>query len=104
MSTGSELSDRPQVAVLMCVHRGADPAQFDESLASMRAQTHRALRLFVYCDGPLRAEHEQALARHLHTDGGVDRIVRGERPAGLSPPAVLDYIEANGLYRRPQGT
>ena len=32
------------------------------------------------------------------------QLARGERPAGLSPPAVLDYIEANGLYRRPQGT
>lgn len=32
------------------------------------------------------------------------QLGRGERPAGLSPPAVLDYIETNGLYRRPQGT
>lgn len=32
------------------------------------------------------------------------QLARGERPAGLSPPAVLDYIETNGLYRRPQGT
>jgi nicotinate-nucleotide adenylyltransferase len=31
------------------------------------------------------------------------QLGRGERPAGLSPPAVLDYIETNGLYRRPQG-
>lgn len=83
MSTVSPEFDRPQVAVLMCVHRGADPAQFDESLASMLAQTHRTLRLFVYCDGPLRAEHEQAMARHLRTDEGIDRIVRSERPAGL---------------------
>jgi len=29
------------------------------------------------------------------------QIARGERPVGLSPPAVLDYIEANRLYRRP---
>jgi nicotinate-nucleotide adenylyltransferase len=27
------------------------------------------------------------------------QLARGERPAGLSPPAVLDYIESKGLYR-----
>jgi nicotinate-nucleotide adenylyltransferase len=32
------------------------------------------------------------------------QLGRGERPAGLSPPAVLDYIETNGLYREPPGT
>ncbi len=32
------------------------------------------------------------------------QLARGERPAGLSPPAVLDYIETNGLYRPPPGT
>jgi nicotinate-nucleotide adenylyltransferase len=29
------------------------------------------------------------------------QIARGERPDGLSPPAVLDYIETSGLYRQP---
>lgn len=32
------------------------------------------------------------------------QLARGERPAGLSPPAVLDYIETTGLYRAPPGT
>lgn len=32
------------------------------------------------------------------------QLARGERPDGLSPPAVLDYIETNGLYRAPSGT
>lgn len=27
------------------------------------------------------------------------QLARGERPDGLSPPAVLDYIDRNGLYR-----
>ncbi len=31
------------------------------------------------------------------------QLARGERPDGLSPPAVLDYIESNRLYRRPAG-
>jgi nicotinate-nucleotide adenylyltransferase len=29
------------------------------------------------------------------------QLARGDRPDGLSPPAVLDYIESNRLYRRP---
>ena len=29
------------------------------------------------------------------------QLQRGERPDGLSPPAVLDYIGSNGLYRQP---
>jgi nicotinate-nucleotide adenylyltransferase len=32
------------------------------------------------------------------------QLGRGERPVGLSPPAVLDYIESNRLYRSPPGT
>ena len=29
------------------------------------------------------------------------QLARGERPDGLSPPAVLDYIDSHRLYRRP---
>jgi nicotinate-nucleotide adenylyltransferase len=29
------------------------------------------------------------------------QLQRGERPDGLSPPAVLDYIGSNRLYRQP---
>ena len=29
------------------------------------------------------------------------QLARGERPEGLSPPAVLDYIASHRLYRRP---
>lgn len=92
MSTESIMVALPQVAVLMCVHRGADPAQFDEALASMRAQTHRNLRLFVYCDGPLQAAHEEVIARLLRTEPGLDLVVRGERPAGL-PTGLNRLIE-----------
>lgn len=83
MSIDLPMTAQPQVAVLMCVHKGADAAQFEESLASMRAQTHRNLRLFVYCDGPLQAAHEEVIARLLHTEPGLDLVVRGEQPAGL---------------------
>lgn len=80
------------VAVLMAVHRGADPAHLHEALASVKAQTHRALRLFVYCDGPLDAAHEAALAQHLDV-AGPDRLLRGERSQGL-PTALNALIEA----------
>lgn len=82
----------PQVAVLMAVHAGANPIELDQALASMRSQTYRELRLFVYCDGPVRTEHDQTLARHLRTEHGVDLIVRGDRPAGL-PTGLNALIE-----------
>lgn len=83
MSAGAPIEKQPSVAVLMCVHKGADAAQFEEALASMRAQTHRDLRLFVYCDGPLLPAHEAVIARLLHIEAGGDELIRGERPAGL---------------------
>jgi hypothetical protein len=73
----------PHVAVLMCVHSGADPAQFDEALTSMCVQSHRNLRLFLYCDGPLKPAHEEVIARRLRTEPGLDHVVRGEQPVGL---------------------
>ena len=73
----------PQVAVLMAVHADADPWHLDEALASMRAQTHQSVRLFIYCDGPLHAAHEVVLAKHLRSEDGFDRVVRGDHPAGL---------------------
>ncbi len=78
---------QPHVAVLLAVHAGADPAHLEEALASMRAQTYANVRLFVYCDGPLAIAHEVMLARHLRCEAGWDRLVRGERPAGLQVSA-----------------
>lgn len=71
------------VAVLICVHAGADPSEFDQALASMQAQTYSDLRFYVYCDGLLKPAHEEVLSLRLDTAGGRDRIVRGDRPAGL---------------------
>ena len=84
------LLSEPEVAVLMAVHGGADAAHFDDALASMRDQTHRNLRLFIYVDGPLHQAHEAVLAKHLRGEGDFDRIVRGERPVGL--PAGLNRL------------
>lgn len=77
------LDQCPDVAVLMAVHSGASVDQFDEALRSLRAQTYRDLRVFLYCDGPLLPGHEEVLARQLHTDCGLDRVVRSELPVGL---------------------
>jgi glycosyltransferase involved in cell wall biosynthesis len=81
------------VAILLCVHRGADPAQLDDALASMRAQTHGDVRLYVYADGPLDPPHEAALARHLCTAPSRDRLLRGEKSLGL-PTGLNTLIEA----------
>lgn len=53
----------------------------------MRAQTHSPLRLYVYADGPLAAEHESVLSRQLE---GTDRLVRGNEPRGL--PTGLNVL------------
>lgn len=84
---------RPHVAVLMAVHAGADPTHLDEALSSMRTQTYRALRLFVYADGPLDAAHEAVLARHLDTRAGRDSLLRGKTSMGL-PTGLNALIDA----------
>lgn len=78
------------VAVLICVHAGADPSEFDQALASMQAQTYSDLRFYVYCDGPLKPAHEEVLSLRLDTACGRDHIVRGDRPAGL--PTGLNVL------------
>ena len=80
----------PAVAVLMAVHANADPAHLDEALASMRAQTYRNLRLFLYVDGPWHETHEVVLTKHVRNEKGFDCIVRGEGPVGL--PAGLNRL------------
>ncbi len=80
------------VGILLCVHAGADPDQFDQALASMRGQTHPDVRLFVYCDGPLTVAHETALAKYVEVTGFRDRIIRGNAPAGL-PSGLNTLIE-----------
>lgn len=81
------------VGILLCVHAGADPDQFRQALASMRAQTHPDVRLFVYCDGPLNSAHESALTEHVDVGDLGDYIIRGERPAGLASGLnfLIDY-------------
>jgi hypothetical protein len=83
---------RPVVAVLMCVHAGADPAHFAAALASLQQQSYSALRLFVYVDGPVGVAHEAVLSR-LRPGSGGDRLLRGERPAGL-PTGLNALIDA----------
>jgi hypothetical protein len=82
-SGSGEAKELNRVAVLICVHAGADPTEFDQALASMQAQTFSDLRFYVYCDGPLKPAHEQVLSLRLDTTCGRDHIVRGDRPAGL---------------------
>lgn len=86
------LEAEPAVAVLVCVHCGADPEQFVEAMMSLRAQTHKSLRILLYCDGPLLSAHEAAIARFLRVSPGPDRIVRGETAQGL-PTGLNRLIE-----------
>lgn len=92
MNKNSKDAAAGPVAVLICVHAGANPAEFDQALASIRAQTYSDVRLYVYCDGPLKCEHERVLSHRLDTTSGRDRVVRGDRPAGL-PTGLNALIE-----------
>lgn len=83
------------LAVLLCVHAEANPDEFDQALASMQAQTHPDVRLYVYCDGPLKPAHEEVLSLRLDTTSGRDHIVRGDRPAGL--PTGLNVLIERAL-------
>jgi hypothetical protein len=87
-----------RVAVLMCVHAGASPHEFDEALRSMRAQSHPDLHLYVFCDGPLKPAHEEVLSRHLDAGSGRDHIIRGAQPAGL--PTGLNVLIEHALQDR----
>jgi len=74
---------RDTVAVIMSVHAAVDAKHLDQSLASMRVQTHGRQRIFIYLDGPLHAEHEAVLEKRLLLGPARDVIVRGESLAGL---------------------
>lgn len=81
------------VGILLCVHAGADPDQFDQALASMRAQTYSDVRLFIYCDGPLTSAHEAALNKHVSVNGARDHVIRSAKSAGLPTGlnSLIDY-------------
>ena len=81
------------VAILMAVHRGADPQHFQEALNSLRAQTFADVRLYLYADGPLDALHEQLISKYLMQVPGRDMLIRGERAVGL-PTGLNCLIDA----------
>jgi|WetSurMetagenome_2_1015567.scaffolds.fasta_scaffold03728_4 glycosyltransferase involved in cell wall biosynthesis len=75
-------ADAPPVAILMSVYAGAEVKHLDEAFRSLRAQEGVRLRVFLYCDGPLRGAQEAIIAQHIDLDAG-DTVLRGEHPAGL---------------------
>ena len=83
--------DDTPVAILMAIHAGANAAHFDESLASLRAQTHSRLRLFLFCDGALPPAHEELLGRYAQPQDG-DVILRSPVSVGL-PTALNTLID-----------
>jgi len=83
------------VVVLMCVHAGANSVEFDQALASMKAQTYSNLRIYVYCDGPLKPAHEKVLSFYLNTKSGDDLIIRADQPKGL--PTGLNILIEHAL-------
>ena len=90
MGTSGVAPLKGTVGVLMCVHAGANPEDFNQALASIQTQTHSDIRMYVYCDGPLKPSHESVLSRRLDTESGRDHIVRGDMPFGL--PTGLNVL------------
>ncbi len=93
MAVEPTIATNEGVGILLCVHAGADPDQFDQAVASMRAQTYSNVRLFIYCDGPLTDAHEATLRKYTGAAGSGDHVIRGTTPAGLPSGlnALIDY-------------
>jgi hypothetical protein len=87
------MQSRAPVAMLMAVHAGADVGHFDEALASLQAQSHGDVRIFLYCDGPLTPAHDAVIASRLRLDSALDRVVREAERAGL-PTGLNRLIDA----------
>jgi glycosyltransferase involved in cell wall biosynthesis len=93
MTVKSTIVTQESVGILLCVHAGADPDQFDSALASMRAQTYSNVRLFIYCDGPLTDAHEASIKKYTGAAGSGDHVIHGTLPAGLPSGlnTLIDY-------------
>lgn len=79
-----------KIAVLMAVHSGADPIHFAESLASIQSQTYSNFVIYLYCDGPLGASHQQVLQQSLLQTNMSYVVVTGETSVGL--PIALNTL------------
>lgn len=74
----------PLVAVLMCVHQGADFKQFAEALRSLSSQTYGRVCTYIYCDGKLTQAHEEVIKAFVNTAGIKSVLIRGDGNLGLA--------------------
>jgi glycosyltransferase involved in cell wall biosynthesis len=81
------------VAVIMAVYAGDDPAHLAVSLASIAEQTYPAFRLLVHCDGPISTAQDDVLAQSQRRLGTRQMIARSATRGGL-PTALNKLIDA----------
>jgi glycosyltransferase involved in cell wall biosynthesis len=86
-----------RVAVLMSVHAGADAVHFEAAIQSILAQTYSNFVIYLFCDGPLPAAHEEILCKRLPAGSGhvIKRsLVSQGLPAALN--ALIDLALSDG--------
>lgn len=79
---------RMEYSVLMSVYAKEEPVYLDTAIQSMLDQTVRTDDFVIVCDGPLTAELEAVLERHLAQNPAVLHLVR--LPQDIGTGAALN--------------
>ena len=79
---------RMEYSVLMYVYAKEEPVYLDTAIQSMLDQTVRTDDFVIVCDGPLTAELEAVLERHLAQNPAVLHLVR--LPQNIGTGAALN--------------
>lgn len=79
---------RMEYSVLMSVYAKEEPVYLDTAIQSMLDQTVRTDDFVIVCDGPLTAELEAVLERHLAQNPAVLHLVR--LPQNIGTGAALN--------------
>lgn len=77
-----------EYSVLMSVYTKEEPAYLDTAIQSMLDQTVRTDDFVIVCDGPLTAELDAVLERHLAQNPAVLHLVR--LPQNIGTGAALN--------------
>ena len=77
-----------EYSVLMSVYAKEEPVYLDTAIQSMLDQTVRTDDFVIVCDGPLTAELDAVLERHLAQNPAVLHLVR--LPQNIGTGAALN--------------
>lgn len=95
----TEPTPRPRVSVLMSTYARERAENLEASLQSLRAQTVPADEIVLVVDGPIDAEQEAVLERHLSDPGGRGTtLVRLPENRGLALAMNAGLEACTGAY------